>query len=290
MTFPYAFKTLSFLLNFLMVRQVIYMLMCRKNTVYMRAVYYRVIHHKKPQEKAKILDYLTKQLSRLKFYQKAAAEIKKAGYIGRYHPIQYMMILYGFPLLVFSICMIKDPSLFLQYLLGCFAIASCVKIFVNGKIKKITDQFEKHAWRIYRYLHNQIASGIKITDAITTVYETVNDNDIRNILMKFSATFLLTMNIEEALREINERFGGNEAATLCMALREGVKTGDSELMLKRQEDVMFNKYFNRLEADTEKSRTYCILSAIMFCAILVIMASVPVVMDLIDALNSIFIS
>lgn len=278
------------IVNILTSQQIVVGFMCRKNTFYAKAHHYRLLHHKKPKEKHLLLDRLIKKISGFKWYEKAEVEIRKAGYIGHYHPITYIMILAGVPLLLLLLCVINDPSLFFRYLLGCIAIIAYIKIYIKGKTRKITDQFEKHAWRIYRYLHNQIASGIKITDAITTVYETVDDKDIREILIKFAATFQLTMDIEESLQEINRRFGGNEAATLCMALREGVKTGDSELMLKRQEDVMFNKYFNRLEAETEKSRTYCILSAVMFCSILIILASVPVVMDLIDAMNSIFIS
>ena len=61
------------------------------------------------------------------------------------------------------------------------------------------------------------------------------------------------------------------------------------MMLKRQEDIMFNKYFNRLEAETENGAPLH-LSAAMFCAILVILASVPIVMDLTDALGGIFTS
>jgi Flp pilus assembly protein TadB len=284
-----VFLLISFALNTIPAKILVHKFLTGKNAFFTKAVHYRQVHNR-PRDQKKILDFLSSKLSQTMLYQKAEKEIKKAGYGGKYHPIQYMGILYGLPVMIFLIGMINDPARWIQTVIGCSALFTGTKIYVKGKTKKITDQFEKHAWRIYRYLHNQIASGIKITDAITTVYETVNEKDIREILIKFAATFQLTMKIEEALEEINGRFGGNEAATLCMALREGVKTGDSELMLKRQEDIMFNKYFNRLEAETEKRRTFCILSAAMFCAILVILASVPIVMDLTDALGGIFTS
>lgn len=290
MPYPIVFIPLSFFLNALMIRTGIFMILSRKNTFYSKAVHYRSISNQNRQEDNRLFDYIIKCLSSRTLYVKACAEVKKAGYTGKYHPLEYMLVLYGLPFFILLINVAFNPSRLPEAVIGSIALMAGVKLIIKGKIKKITEQFEKHAWRIYRYLHNQIASGIKITDAITTVYETVNDADIRAILVKFAATFQLTMNIEEALGEITARFGGNEASTLCMALREGVKTGDSEMMLKRQEDVMFNKYFNRLEAETEKSRTICILSATMFCAILVIMASVPIVMDLIEALDGIFIS
>lgn len=272
---------------FIMIRQLLFVTMIRKNSLLLKTFQYRI--YLTDREKANdILDKIIRKISNFKIYKIADIKIHKAGFDGKYCTIKYIFLLYILPVIIFILSSISNKEL-TKALVGSLAVFVGVSLYVREKINKISFQFEKHAWRIYRYLHNQISSGIKITDAVTTVYETVNDPEIKKVLVKFSAAFQLTMNIQESLDEIASKFGGNEAATLCMAVREGVKTGDSGDMLKRQEDVMFNKYFNRIEAETERSRTMCIFSALMFCSILVIMASVPVIMDLLDALDSIFI-
>jgi len=278
----------NFVIYYLLLRNIIYLWLGKKNTFYCKVFIYKDIEDLKNEPDNILLEAVTKKISRYRIYKSATGELQKAGYAGKYKTIKYMCLLYGVPIIMFCLGWVVNFPDFQNALFCSLLIFVTIKIYIKGKAKKIALQFEKHAWRIYRYLRNQIEAGIKMTDAVTTVYVTINDKELRKILIKFTAVFRLTVDIEEALDEITACFGGNEAATLCMAIREGVKTGDSAGILKRQEDVMFNKYFNRLEADTEKSRTVCIITAAMFCIILVVMASVPILLDLMDAFGSIF--
>ena len=101
--------------------------------------------------------------------------------------------------MIFLIGMINDPARWIQTVIGCSALFTGLK-FTSKETKRLRSVRKSMLGVFIAIFTIQIASGIKITDAITTVYETVNEKDIREILIKFAATFQLTMKIEEALR------------------------------------------------------------------------------------------
>jgi hypothetical protein len=67
-------------------------------------------------------------------------------------------------------------------------------------------------------------------------------------------------------------------------------TGDNADMLARQEEIMFKKYFNFIQAETEGRRLRSVVSAIFFTAIIIILISVPLLMDVMESMNIIFSS
>ena len=105
-----------------------------------------------------------------------------------------------------------------------------------------------------------------------------------------AARYELTRDIENALGELVSRFDLNDTHTLCTAIRLGVMTGDNTDMLARQEEIMFKKYFNFIQAETEGRRLRSVVSAIFFTVIIIILISVPLLMDVVESLNIIFSS
>jgi hypothetical protein len=125
---------------------------------------------------------------------------------------------------------------------------------------------------------------------VRTVYETTDDSEIRDVLIRLAARYELTLDIDNALEELRSSFDSHEAETLCLALKQGVETGDNKELLAKQEDIMFKKYFNYIQAETDSCRNRGVAAAAVFVAIIAVMIIIPMLDELSQAIGKIFIN
>ena len=223
-------------------------------------------------------------------YDKAKIKMKKAGYKGQNAAVIYMLLKFVFvPMVFLAGAAINYPSI-VSSLTTAILIFSIIEIIIAGERRKISFKFQKYVYKIYKYLHNQISSGVKVTDAVKTACEVIDDKAIKEILIRLSARYELTMDIDSALEEFISNFDIQEAETLYVALKQGIITGDNQQLLERQEDIMFKKYFNYIQAETDSCKTRGVIAAAMFVGVAVIMVVVPLLNDISEAAGKIFIS
>jgi hypothetical protein len=160
-------------------------------------------------------------------------------------------------------------------------------LILASQAKKNNLKLQKNIYKIYRFLNNQITSGVRVADAVKTVYTVADDPMIRAGLIEVSAKFQLTNDIERSMEEFKKRFNVCEVDSLTIALKQGIDTGNNAGILERQETYMFNKYFGYIQAETEKSKYRCFVAAMVFCLILCILFFVPIIMDLQTSIRNI---
>lgn len=219
-------------------------------------------------------------------YQKLKNFLKRAGFNGTYSVFFYIMFQFIVPIMLFIFTAIyRNLSIAIAVFLMLFIY---VFYYVYIKGRRIAKQLEKSIYRIYKYLHNQVSAGVKITDAIKSVYEVVEDKELKEILIRFAAKYELTLDIDESLKDFCSYFNTLEAETLSVAIKQGVDTGDNENILMRQEEVMFNKYLNYIQAETENAKKKASLAMIFIMLIVIIMIAVPKIGELNEAIKIIF--
>ncbi|NJD02984.1 MAG: hypothetical protein FIA99_10420 [Ruminiclostridium sp.] len=224
------------------------------------------------------------------FYLKAKVKMKKAGYYGEYAAVIYLLVKYVMASLLFLTALLYNyPDIFRPVMLAVLLMVT-VELVVGNEKRKINLKFQKYIYKIYKYLHNQISSGVKVTDAVKTVYEVIEDKQLRSVLIRLAAGYELTLDIDGALEDFRCNFDINEAETLCVALKQGIETGDNQELLARQEEVMFKKYFNYIQAETDSCKTRSLLAVVMFTAIVAIMIIVPLFNDVTEGVGKIFIN
>jgi len=223
-------------------------------------------------------------------YGKARDKMRKAGYRGEFAPLIYIFIRYVVSAVVFLAALCINYPDIVRPIASVVLLNSITTAVISANRRKVNLRFQKHIYRIYKYLHNQISSGVKPTDAVRTVYETTDDRDIRDVLIRVAARYELTMDIDSALEELRSSFDTHEAETLCLALKQGVQTGDNRDLLEKQEDIMFKKYFNYIQAETDNCRNRGVAAAAVFVAIIAVMIIVPMLDDVGQAVGRIFIN
>lgn len=231
-----------------------------------------------------------KRLGRMDIYQKARVKMRKAGYKSEYAPLLYLSVRFALSPVVFVTAFILNYPEITRPLASVILINAVMESVISSGRRKINLRFQKYIYKVYKYLHNQITSGIKPTDAIRSVYEVTDDSELKGILTRLAARYELTLDIDSALEEFRSNFDAHEAETLCVALKQGIETGDNKELLARQEDVMFKKYFNYIQAETDSCRNRSLAAAAVFVAIVVVMIIVPMLKDTGEAIGRIFIN
>lgn len=223
-------------------------------------------------------------------YVRAKEKMKKSGYKGSYTAVVYIMLKYVLTGVLVLISLISNyPSIKESLILGVM-IVLIIEAVIKNRRKKHNLKFQRYIYKIYKYLHNQVSSGVKITDAVKSVYEVIEDRELKGIFIQLAARYDLTLDIDTALDEFKSNFDVEEAETLCVALKQGIMTGDNTGLLARQEEVMFSKYFNYIQAETDNCRLRGTLACAIFTTIVVVMISVPLLNDVKEAVSKIFIN
>ena len=223
-------------------------------------------------------------------YSKARSKLKKAGYKSEYAAAIYLILKYPGILLASLITLISTyPSIHYSIAIAIYLLV-LVELIIKRKTKHIASTFENSIYKLYKYLHNQISSGIQPGEAVKSVYEIVDNTELKDLLILLSAKYSRTNDIDAALENFKSNFSIHEADAFCVAIKQGIETGDNAGILQRQEAVMFKKYFNMIQAETDACRSRSIIATAFFIAIIVIMLAVPMFNDVIEGIGKIFIN
>ena len=231
-----------------------------------------------------------KYIEKGSIYKKAVVKLRKAGYKNEYAAMLYLTVKYVVSFAIFTVVFVLNYPDLLRPLASVVLLNTTMEMLISAEKRKINLRFQKYIYKIYKYMHNQISSGVKPTDAIRSVYEVIEEKDLRSTLIRLAARYELTMDIDTSLDEFRADFDAHEAETLCIALKQGVDTGDNKELLARQEDVMFKKYFNYIQAETDSCRNRSITAAAVFVSIVVVMIIVPMLNEMGQAVGKIFIN
>lgn len=239
--------------------------------------------------KSFLIEY-DKRDNRLAYYDKLKLKVRKSGYRSIYAPVVYLFAKIIVPIIIVIIGFVLNRFQMAMGILGALIVYTTIEIFMNMKKRDLNMRFRKYIYKIYRYLHNQVSSGVMVSDAIKTVYKVVQDKQIQKTLIELSARYALTSNIEDSLEVFYSTFGNEEVETLCLAIKQGIDTGDNKDILLRQENYMFSKYFSYIQAETDRSSFKSLVAALLFILILMVMISVPLIQEGAEGITNIFIN
>jgi len=160
---------------------------------------------------------------------------------------------------------------------------------IRYNVKKKRQIIEFNGYKIFKFLLNQISSGILVSDAIKSMYRIVEDLQLRQCLIDVSAYYSKTTDLTESLNILKEQYKSMEVDTLCIAIEQGIYTGTNYETLKRMEALLFKRYIYQIKLETKWRKKKSILSVLLLCMVMILMIAIPVVMDMMKAFNQIFI-
>ncbi|MDX1357384.1 MAG: hypothetical protein R3232_00995 [Clostridia bacterium] len=166
--------------------------------------------------------------------------------------------------------------------------AAVVLFMLAARKRKAAHIFQKNAYKLYKYIMNQATAGIRPGEAMKNMYEVVEDVKLRNVLMKACAKYSISMNAGVLSGEILRNIDTPEARSFAMTIRDGLFESNDPGLMERLEQLMFNRYFAYIQRATDNVKTRCLASVVILCSVIVVMVLVPTILDVQNALNSIF--
>ena len=224
-----------------------------------------------------------------RLFDRAKTAAKRCGYDNNFFALVYIFLQYVLPVIIFLLGVALNYPRIAPAIFGSLLMFLMVDYIMRRNRKKLENEFKYSAYKIYRYLHNQISSGVSVTDAIKTVYKVVENNRLQDNLILLAARYARTLDINSALEEFKSNYSLQEVESLCVALKQGIETGDNKDILERQEKLMFSQYFNYIQAETEACRRKRTLIIGVYAFIIVVMLLIPMINDAADAINRIFV-
>ena len=145
----------------------------------------------------------------------------------------------------------------------------------------------KHIYRIYRFLSNQMSSGIKPHDALKSAFNIPEEGELRECLVDLSAKLELTNDLETAFASFRTRYASAEAESLYLCLKQGIETGMAGDLLEKLEEYYFSKYLGQMQAETENSGYRALAAAVLFSLTLCALLVIPLLMEAGHAVSAI---
>jgi hypothetical protein len=229
-----------------------------------------------------------KRMKKTSFFEKEKGKVIRAGFDEDKGVVVYIFIKYFLSVLLGIIGAITNYPDISKGLLMFFIVFIVSELVVRSEIKRNNRSFQKNAYKIYKFLNNQVSSGIRISEALKNLYMIIDDYNMKKVLIRFSAIYIQTTNIDLALKEFDKYYSTQESESLCICIKQGITSGDSSNLLMRQEEMMFSKYVNYIQLETELQRHKGLICVTLLCVIVILMIGIPLMLDMNRALTKIF--
>ncbi|MBN2897711.1 MAG: hypothetical protein JXO44_02955 [Clostridia bacterium] len=183
----------------------------------------------------------------------------------------------------------KNPSQWRFYSMLFIAIFLGKQLLLTYYANNRKMSFNKNAYRLYKFLHNQVSAGVQPKDAIMSLYKIVKEPFLKSRLQALGAIYAQTLDFEMAFEELARYYDGSDVDAFRIAMLQGISLGDNLNTLKKQESLMFNKYMHYLQLETNRQKVRTFLVVSIYCMIIIIMIGLPLMMELNQAINMIFL-
>ena len=219
--------------------------------------------------------------------RKLASRLLRAGYQAPQALPIYLFLQAGPVILILAAGLLTRNTPGLSWLAG-LILASLVNHHVGHRIRLRQQAFVKALYKIYRFLDLQLTAGVRVTDALLGLPEAVHDPVIHPVLVRFSAHFELTLDLDLAFGELRQAFGGSDCEMLATHMRQCLQTGLAGRSLIRMEELLFTRFFGLMQQETGRIRNRLLLTAILGITPAVILYLYPLLYEATQALQSIF--
>jgi hypothetical protein len=231
--------------------------------------------------------YLISRMLPARWRIKISIRLQRAGYFSGQALAIYLFLLL-IPVPAMTILGLLSGLSGGQAALAGIMLITLVNTCISRRIAARQKAFTKALFKIYRFLDQQLTAGIKITDSLKGLPEAVEDKTVHPVLLRFAALFELTLNLEKAFGEIRMAFRGTDSELLATHLGQCLQTGEAGRSLFRMEELLFSRYFNLMQAETQRIRFHLLLTAVLGILPGLILFMYPLISQAISAMQSVF--
>lgn len=210
-------------------------------------------------------------------------------YLSKEDKVVFHLLWTFFLPLMTIICHLRGYMGFIHCLIICLGLYFGKRALLKSYKKGRSHNFNKNAYRLYMFLHNQLSAGIQPKDCVISLYKVVSEPILQERLKAFGSLYVQTLNFDMAFEEVSAYYDGTDVDAFKIAIEQGLVIGENLESLKKQEALMFSKYMNYLQLETERQKVKTLVVVTIFCIIIIVMIGLPLVMELNQAIDTIFV-
>lgn len=218
---------------------------------------------------------------------KILARLQKAGYIGADSLVFYISLMILLVPGMLAVGLLTGQS-GIRFALFGIVLITLINAWISRRAADRQKAFNKALFKIYRFLDLQMTAGIKVTDTLRGLPDAVRDKTIHPVLVRFSALYELTLNLDTAFAEIRTAFRCTDSELLATHLRQCLLTGEAGRSMFRMEELLFSRYFNLMQIDSRKIRLHLLFIAMLGILPGGILFIYPLLFQAFSAMQSVF--
>lgn len=173
------------------------------------------------------------------------------------------------------------------YLLG-LVLTAVANGWLSRHIRQRRQAFQLCLYKLYRFLDLQLSAGIKATDVLKGLTDAVADPLIKPEFQRFCASYELTLDLDQALLELESAFPGPDLSLLASQLRQCLQTGIVGHTFMRMEELMFSRHLALIQARTRQYKTMLLFVSLLALVPVLILFIYPLVAQAREAVQTIF--
>lgn len=228
------------------------------------------------------------RLRKWTIFEQSHQKMVRAGYEKESATLLYMFMISLLPVVSSCVALwVRWPD-FKGGLLLLFGMPLLVEWNVGTATKRQNRDFEKSVYKVFKYLHHQTDAGILPTESMKSLHMVVDDPVLKKRLIRMAAVYIQTVDLDQALFVLQHAYGTRDVESLCIAIRQGIHTGDHVALLKHQERVMFQKYFHYIQEETNRLRQHTFFIVGLNCMLVVVLIGLPLWLEAMAAVQKIF--
>ena len=213
--------------------------------------------------------------------------LQRAGYQHAWALELYLLAQLALPVFLLLFGLLTHPSPLVP-LASAAGLAAWVDNIVRNRVRKRQQAFSRSLYKVYRFLESQIISGVAVTDALRGLPEAVREPVVGPVLVRFTAIFEVTCDIEQAFAVIRQSFSGQDVDLLQANIQQCLQTGVAGKSMQRMEELLFARYFSQMQAETNRVRHRLVWPAAASLVPVAVLFLYPLFHGALDALNTIY--
>ena len=246
-------------------------------------------YQKNEEAKYKTKDIKAKNvISKINFLKTKDLFLKKQGYPLRLDSLRY----YLFKIILAALFLyagIKNyDSIIISILLSLIGYFF-IDVYISVNKKSRDAQICEDLYNVTNSICLQLSAHVSMKDSLKYQFQNCKNDDLKKALIEFSTCYELSeLNIDHAIKTMEEKFELLEINLFCNALSEYSKTGNVIEVLENLSESLGEKQITKMKNDTRTKIIYITFGVVVALINIILLVFYPLFISLSQNFNNIF--
>ena len=227
-------------------------------------------------------------ISKINFLKTKELFLSKQGYPLRLDSIRYYLFKIVLATLFFLVSMKNYDSIIFSTILsliGFFFIDFYILVNKRARDAEICNDL----YNVVNSICIQLSAHVSMKDSLKKQFENCQNDDLKKALIEFSTTYELSeLNIDKAIKTLENRFDILEINMFCNALSEYNHTGNVIEVLENLAESLCEKKVNKIKDDTRTKIIYITIGVLIALTNIILLIFYPLFVSIGQSFNNIF--